>query len=144
LISIKTASCARANTEHENRKQEITMNARRILLTAGTLVLAATPLATYAGPKQAIDACVQSFVETYLPDRVVRVHTRQPALGPLGILNDRKGTYTIALSARGARSGKEIAQARCVASTRGDVIVMDSPVEDTYVAKADFAAVVTR
>lgn len=121
------------------------MKARRTLVMIGTLVLAATPLATYAGPRQALDACVKSFVETYVPkDRVVRVHKQQPPVTPLAILSDRKGTYTIALSARGARSGMEIAQARCVASTKGDVIVMDTPDVDLYIAKADYAVVVTR
>lgn len=95
--------------------------------------------------QQAIDACVKSFVETYIPqDRVVRIRKRQPPLSPLGILNDWKGTYTIALSARGARTGEEIAEARCVASAQGEVIVMDSPARETYIAKADFAAVVAR
>lgn len=121
------------------------MKARRTLVMVGTLVLAATPLASYAGPRQALDACVKSFVETYVPkDRVVRVHRKQPPVTPLGALNDRKGSYTIALSARGARSGKDIAQARCVASTHGDVIVMDSTAVNTYIAEADFAVVVSQ
>lgn len=120
------------------------MNVRKTTAMIGTLMLAATPLASYAGPNQALDACVKSFVETYIPkDRVVRVRKHQPPSGTFDILNYRKDVYTIALSARGARSGKEIAQARCVASKRGDVIVIDSPPVDTYVADADFAAVVT-
>ena len=121
------------------------MNARSTLAIVGTLMFAATPLASLAGPRQALDACVKSFVETYVPkDRVVRVHRQQPAVTPLGILNGGKSTYTIALSARGARSGKEIAQARCVASTRGDVIVIDNPAINAYVADADFTVAVTR
>ncbi len=121
------------------------MKARMTLAMVGTLMLTATPLASHAGSNQALDACVKSFVESYIPkDRVVRVYKHQPTPGPLGMLQDRKGVYTIALSARGKHSGKEIARARCVASTRGDVIVMDSPSADTYVADADFAAVVTR
>jgi hypothetical protein len=145
LISIKTARFARADTELEDRQQEIIMKARMTLAMVGTLVLAAAPLASHAGSNQALDACVKSFVESYIPkDRVVRVYKHQPTPGPLGILQDRKGTYTIALSARGKSSGKEIAQARCVANTRGDVIVMDSPPANTYVADADFAAVITR
>lgn len=120
------------------------MKARMTLAMAGTLVLVATPLAAYAGSNQALDACVKSFVANYIPkDRVVRVYKHRPAPGPLALMHD-KATYTIALSARGKRSGQEIAQARCVANTRGEVIVLDSPPADTYVADADFAAVVTR
>lgn len=141
-----TTQFARADTEHENRQQETNMKARMILAMAGTLALAATPLASYAGSNQALDACVKSFVETYIPkDRVVRVYKHQPTMGPLGMMQaGRKDTYTIALSAVGKRSGKEIAQARCVASRRGEVIVIDSPPAGSYVAKADFAAVITR
>lgn len=121
------------------------MKARMSLAMAGTLVLAATPLASYASSNQALDACVKAFVANYIPkESVVRVYKHRPTPGPLAILLDRKGTYTIALTARGKRSGEEIAQARCVANSRGDVIVMDSPPADTYVAKADFAATVTR
>lgn len=118
---------------------------RTALAMIGTLMLAATPLASYAGPNQAFDACVKSFVETYIPkDRVVRVRKQHPPAGPLDALSYRKNVYTIALSAGGARSGKEIAQARCVASNNCQVIVLDSPPPDTYVSEADFAAVVAR
>jgi hypothetical protein len=145
LISINSAQITPTDTECETCQQEITMNARRILITIGSLVLAVSPLASYASSKQAIDACVKSFVETYVPkDRVVRIHKSQPTRGPLGILSDGKDTYTVALFARGARTGQQIAHARCVASTHGLVIVMDSPADDTYVATADFAAVVDR
>jgi hypothetical protein len=121
------------------------MKAHTTIAIVGTLMLAATPLASHAGSNQAINACVKSFVDTYIPkDRVVRVHKHQPTLGPLGIHNERKGSYTIALSARGARSGKEIAQARCIASARGEVIVIDTPATDAYVADADFTVAVTR
>lgn len=118
---------------------------RMTLAVIGTLMLAATPLASHAGPNQAIDACVSTFVETYIPkDRVVRIRKQHPPAGPLDAMSYRKNVYTIALSARGARSGQEIAQARCVVSKNGQVIVLDSPPANTYVAKADFAAVVTR
>lgn len=121
------------------------MKAHMTLAMVGTLVLAAAPIASHAGSNKAINACVKSFVANYVPkDRVIRVHRYVPAPGPLSLLLDRKGTYTVALAARGKTSGKEIAQARCVANGRGDVIVLDSPPVDTYVADADFAAVVTR
>jgi hypothetical protein len=125
--------------------QEIYMKARMTLAMVGTVVLAATPLASYAGSNHALDACVKAFVENYISkDTVVRVHKQAPPLSPLGILQDRRGMYTIALTARGKHSGKEIAQARCIASARGEVIVMDSPPADTYVAKADFTASIAR
>lgn len=122
------------------------MKARMTLAMVGTMAFAGAPLASHAGSNQALDACVKTFVANYIPkDRVVRVYKDRPTPGPLALLQDaRRGVYTIALSARGKRSGKEIAQARCIASSRGDVIVMDNPPTNTYVANADFAAVVTR
>lgn len=121
------------------------MKARMTLATVGMVVLGAAPLASYAGSNQAVDACVKAFVATHIPkESVVHVHKQTPPLSPLALLQDRRGTYTVALTAYGKRSGKEIAQARCVASSRGEVIVLDSPPADSYVADADFTARLTR
>jgi hypothetical protein len=121
------------------------MNIRKAIAVSGLLVLAATPFATHAGgADRALNACVSAFVDTYVPDRIVRVRKVHPPAGVLDIRTNRSRAYTIALSARGARSGELLAEARCVASGRGDVIVLDSPPAETYVAKADFSAVVAR
>ena len=121
------------------------MKARVGLTMLGALMLTAVPFASHAGPNKALDACVSSFIDTYIPkDRTVRVRKYHPPRSSLAAQYSNKSTYTIALSARGTRSGKELAQARCVASNRGDVIVLDSPAPDTYVASADFAIDVTR
>jgi len=52
--------------------------------------------------------------------------------------------YTILLDARGKRSGELLAQASCVASRRGDVIVLESPAAPEQVAKADLRATLLR
>ena len=118
------------------------MSIRSALAISGLIALAATPLAAQAdGSGRATDACIAAFVETYVPEgRTVRVHKSEPAAGPLAYYTKQ---YTIALSAHSA-SGVEIAQARCVASRRGDVIVLDRPLPETYVARADVKAAVVR
>jgi hypothetical protein len=115
------------------------MNIQRCLTACGLVAMMAAPVASNAGgnPERALDACVQSFVATYLPNRVVHVQKRLGATSPLAIY---ERTLTIAITARGARSGEPIAQARCVASARGDVLVIDNPPLETYLASADFTA----
>lgn len=122
------------------------MNIRKTVAVSGLLVLVAAPFATHAGgADNALNACVSAFVETYVPkDRIVRVRKTHPPASVFDIRTNRSGAYTIALSARGAKSGELLAEARCVASGRGDVIVLDNPPVETYVAKADFSAVVAR
>lgn len=112
------------------------MSARKSLVLCGVLALAAVPGASYAdGAARAVNACVKSFVDTYLPDRVVDVRKELPAPGPL----DRYvSSYTVALTAYGKTTGAPVAQAQCVATRRGSVIVMDGAPSGDFVAKADF------
>jgi hypothetical protein len=78
---------------------------------------------------------VKSFVDTYLPDRVVQIHKQLPAPGPL----DRyTNSYTIVLTAEGKVSATQLAQVECVATRRGAVIVMDSAPLAKSLSKADF------
>lgn len=108
------------------------------------LGLSATPFTTQAaGVDRAVDACVSAFVDRYLLDRTVTIHKLLPSPGPLDALT-RKDNYTIVLDARSKRSGEQLAQATCVASRRGDVIVLDSSVTVDSVAKADFRATLLR
>jgi hypothetical protein len=117
---------------------------RKSLALSALLGLTATPLATQAaGADGALDACVSAFVDRYLPDRKVTVHKRAPAPGPLDVLA-RNEQYTVLIDARGKRSGEQLAQAVCVASRRGDVIVLDSAVTPEHVSKADFTATLLR
>lgn len=105
------------------------------------IALAAVPFAAQAQPsaETALDACVKSFVATYLPGHPVRqVSKRAPAPGFIESYYAPR-QYTIALTAYGARSGNLLAQARCVANRSGSVIVLDSPPAGEYVARADFA-----
>lgn len=101
----------------------------KALSLAALFVLGTAPTASHAqtGAQAALDSCVKSFVETYLPGHPVRkVAKDSPATGIL----DRfwqSNKYTILLSARGVESRDVIAQARCVADRKGIVIVLDQP-----------------
>lgn len=97
-------------------------------LSIAILALAAAPLTTQAatGPEAAVNACVKAFVSTYLPGHPVRPMKSVIPQNPLPLaLWQRK--HTVDLSARGAESGKILAEARCIADNNGIVIVLDSP-----------------
>jgi hypothetical protein len=118
--------------------------ASKSLILAAMLSLTAAPFAAQAaGGDRALDACVSAFVDRYLPDRKVTVRKQLPAPGPLDVAA-RKDHYTILIDARGKLSGEQLAQAQCVASPRGDVIVLDSSVTPESIAKADFTATLLR
>jgi hypothetical protein len=86
---------------------------------------------------------VSAFADRYLPDRIVTIHKQIPAESPLtSMAHERQ--YTILLDARGKQSGALLAQASCVASRRGDVIVLESPVTPERVAQADVRATLLR
>ncbi|HEX5160740.1 MAG TPA: hypothetical protein VFV88_03405 [Steroidobacteraceae bacterium] len=98
------------------------MRFRRLLIT-GLLALGAMPFAAQAdGSTRAADACIQAFVDTYLPkDRQVKVRKLPHSPNLLGVYAKR---YTIDLSARVSRD--EIVSARCVASPGGQVLALDA------------------
>jgi hypothetical protein len=117
---------------------------RKTLALSAVLSLSALPFATQAASAdRALDACVSAFVERYLPQHKVTVHKVLPSPSPLDMLA-REDHYTIVLDARSKRSGDMLAQASCVASRRGDVIIMESPVAPEQFAKADFRATLLR
>ena len=108
------------------------MSIRSLVIVSGLFALTAAPPTAHAdGSDRAADACIQAFVDTYLPkDRPVKVRTVSPVSGPLGAYTKR---YTVDLSAHLSRSGTELVTARCVASANGQVITLDSPTADTPV-----------
>jgi hypothetical protein len=106
--------------------------------------LTATPFATQAsGIDRALNACVSAFADRYLPDRIVSVKKVVPSDSPLTAMAHER-QFTILLDARGKRSGDLLAQASCVASRRGDVIVLESPATPEQIAKADLRATLLR
>jgi len=111
------------------------MSVRSLAIVSGLLALTTAPLTAHAdGSDRAADACIQAFVDTYLPkDRQVKVRTLSPVPGPLSTYTKR---YTIDLNARLARSGTELVTARCVASATGQVIALDGPTVDGPVASS--------
>jgi len=114
------------------------MNIHKAVALSGLVALAAAPFVAQAGgPGKATDACIQAFVDQYVPKgHTVRVHKKMPVPSNLDSFVRR---YTIALSATLATSGAELASARCVVSSGGEVIVLDSPPVASYAANADFA-----
>ena len=98
------------------------MRFRSRVLVTGLLALGAMPFAAQADAStRAADACIQAFVDTYLPkDRQVKVRKLPHSPNVLGVYSKR---YTIDLSARVSRD--EIVNARCVASPSGKVLVLD-------------------
>jgi hypothetical protein len=115
------------------------MNAKKTSVLA-LMMMAALPLSSQARESSAVavDACVKSFSESYLAGyRVRAVRKRSPVESPVAAHYGQR-QYTIALSAHGASSGDLIAQARCVVSRGGAVIVLDSPPVKDYVERADF------
>ena len=118
--------------------------AQKTLALAALLGLSAIPFtAQAAGLDRAVDACVSAFAERYLPDRTVTVRKLVATPSPLEMMA-HKDHYTIVLDARGKRSGELLAQASCIASRRGDVIVLESPVTGERLAQADFRATLAR
>lgn len=125
------------------------MSIRQTLLgrTAAAVALAsliATPLVAQAvGPDRALDACIDAFVDRYLPDHAVTVTKRVPAPGPLDAFV-RRDHLTIVLDARSKSSGEQLAKATCVASRRGDVIVLEKSATPEHFITADFRATILR
>jgi hypothetical protein len=80
------------------------MTVRKALAIAGAIALGFTSFTTHAsGADAAIDACVKSFVEANLKDRIVRV--RKQSYVPSPLFPHTRDTYTVALAAHEARSG---------------------------------------
>ena len=100
------------------------MSIRNVAAACGLIVMSATPFAAHAGgPDTAADACIQAFVDTYLPNATpMQIRTLSPVPGPLGVYIKK---YTIDLSARLARGGEELVTARCIADANGRVIALD-------------------
>jgi hypothetical protein len=118
------------------------MNIKKVSIVA-LLALAAAPLTSQAGtagPGAAFDACVKAFVATYLPNHPIKQTQTSNAQNPTTIAFWQPRKYTIALSARGVRSGDVLAEARCVADNNGIVLILDTPPVSNYVASADFVA----
>ncbi|PZN32578.1 MAG: hypothetical protein DIU71_07210 [Proteobacteria bacterium] len=121
------------------------MNIGKTVAIAGMFAVSAVPLAASAGPAQALDACLESYVETYVPaGHPIKLIKQRERRAPFTEFSQSSGPYTIAIEARGTESGKLYGSARCIADARGHVIVMDTPPPHTYRALATFTAVLAR
>jgi len=106
------------------------MNIRKVLAISSLALLTAVPFAARADAEgRASDACIQAFIDAYLPkDAVVRVRKEGPAAGPLRVYARQ---YTIALSAQLGVDGGLIT-ARCVANYSGEVLILATQVVSEY------------
>lgn len=111
------------------------MTIRTLVLMPGLLALGLAPLTAHAdGADKAANACIQAFVDNYLPkNRPVQVRNLLPAAGAVGNYTRR---YTIELTARLTHTGTELVTARCTASTSGKIIDIDAVVSDASIASA--------
>ena len=93
------------------------MNIRKVAAVSSLALLIAAPFAARADAEgKAADACVQAFVDAYLPKgHTVRVRKTGAAASPLNIYSRR---YTVELT---AHRGDELVTARCVADGGGVV-----------------------
>ncbi|HEU5135079.1 MAG TPA: hypothetical protein VFU13_08045 [Steroidobacteraceae bacterium] len=101
------------------------MNIRKVVAISGLALLSAAPFAAHAGGAgKATDACIQAFVDAYLPkDAAVRVRKPGPAASPLGMYTRH---YKIDLSAHVGATGNEPVTARCVANADGEVLALNT------------------
>jgi hypothetical protein len=114
------------------------MNFRKVLAVSSLALLTAVPFAARADAAgRASDACIQAFIDAYLPKgAVVRVRKEGPAAGPLRVYARQ---HTIALSAQlGAEGG--LITARCVADNSGEVLILDGPTIEKSGAKPGLVA----
>lgn len=98
----------------------------RSLALTGLVVLAVAPLGAQAhGSQKAADACIQAFVDNYLPkNHPVNVRRQLAPTSPLSAYAHR---YTIDLSARLARGGDQLVSVRCTANSAGQIIALEGP-----------------
>ena len=102
------------------------MNIRSLVAVSALVTLGVAPLAAQAhGSQKAADACIQAFVDNYLPkNHPVNVRRQLVPSSPLGTYAHE---YTIDLSARLARSGNQLVSVRCTANSAGQIIAMEGP-----------------
>jgi len=102
------------------------MNIRRVIAVSSLALFTAVPFTAMANAEaNATDACIQAFIDAYLPkDSIVRVRKLGSAPGPLHIYARQ---YTVALSAQLGGSEGGLVTARCVANINGEVLSLDGP-----------------
>ena len=102
------------------------MNIRKVVLVTGLALFAVAPIAAVAdGKGKAADACIQAFIDSHVPKgRTVRVRKEGPS--PSSRVPGTSRQYTVSLKAHMSVSGNELATARCVATSNGEVIALDS------------------
>ena len=99
------------------------MNIRNATAVVGLLVLALAPFTAHADrADRATDACIRAFIDAYVSkDQTVRV---QKALWSSNSLDFYARQYTIELNAHRTGTKEQLAQARCVANRKGEVLNM--------------------
>jgi hypothetical protein len=91
------------------------------------LSLAAAPLTSPASDtasNAAFDACIKAFTTTYVPNHRVRDTRTNDSATLLDYW--KPSSYTIEVRARGVKSGKTLAEARCLVDHKGVVVIQDA------------------
>jgi hypothetical protein len=116
------------------------MSIRSVAGVLGLIALGAAPIAAQAnGSAKAVDACVQAFVDNYLPkDQPVQVHKLSQSPGPLSLYTRH---FTVSLTAHVSTNGTQLATARCVANSKGQVLELEAKTASVEIAAAQVPSV---
>jgi hypothetical protein len=99
------------------------MYAKRLVLTAALLPVLAAPALVHADEASAMNACVQTFLDSDLAkDRKVTVQKNTDSVvRPIAL----SGLYKIEVVAKGRESGKQIARIVCHADNSGTIVAVN-------------------
>jgi hypothetical protein len=97
--------------------------AKRLALAAALLPVIAAPTLVHADETTALDACVQTFLDSDLAkDRKVTVQKfSDSVVRPIAL----SGLYRIEVVAKGRESGKQIARIVCHADNNGAIVAVN-------------------
>ncbi len=105
-----------------------------VYIVAACAALASVPAVTQAVEQSAMDTCIQTFVSDQLPQgRKLQIVKRE--MSPLYRGSNRASQ--IKVTARGKRSGQEIASATCVLDRHGGLVAMYVQGERIRLAQSD-------
>ncbi len=105
---------------------------KQIVLAIGAAVLMSSPLALQAKDKSGMDVCIDAFVAQQLPaGHPLKVVKRDVSANPWNFSQ----ASTIAVSAKGRRSGTSYGSAVCTVNRDGELVAMEVREERSRYAK---------
>lgn len=103
------------------------MNIKKSSLLA-LLAFAAVPLTSQAGDAAtdaAFNACIKAFTTTYIPNHPIQKTRSDTSALSLTTEYHKPSSYTVEVRARGVKSGRTIAGARCLVDGDSVVLIQD-------------------